>query len=284
MSWAEGRPPGGGAAWWRVELWRSEVGLLFRRRRTIALLVLLAAIPILAAVAVKTLGGDSGGGPAFVGDITHNGIFAALAGLTLVIGFPLPLAISVVAGDSIAGEAGMGTLRYLLVRPTGRSALLAAKFGSIVVFCVASALVVVCAGLAIGAILFPLGSVTTLSGFGISVGTGIERSFEAGGIVGVSMIGLGAIGLFVSTLTEVGVGAMAGTLGIYIAVQIADSVPQISVIHPELFVNHWAAFGDLLRFPVAYGGIESDLLAQLCWTVVFLAAAWARFTTADITA
>ncbi len=275
---------GRGDGRWRGELLRSELALVFRRRRTIALLVLLAAIPILTSILVKTLGSTGGGGPAFLGDITHNGVFASLAGLTLVIGFPLPLAVAVVAGDTIAGEASMGTLRYLLVRPAGRTALLAAKFGSIVVFCVVAALVVVIAGLAIGAILFPLGSVTTLSGFGISVWSGVGRAFEAGGIVGFSMIGLAAIGLFVSTLTEVGVGAMAGTLGAYIAVQIADSVPQISTIHPELFVNHWTAFGDLLRVPVAYGGIESDLLVQLCWTVVFVAAAWARFTTADILA
>lgn len=276
--------PAEAAGRWRGELWWSELKLVFRRRRTIALLVLLAAIPVLAAVAIKALGSGSGGGPAFVGDITHNGLFVALGGLTLAIGFPLPLAVAVVAGDSIAGEASLGTLRYLLVRPTGRSALLAAKFGSIVVFCLAAALVVACAGLAIGAILFPLGRLTTLSGFSISVGTGLGRVFESAGLVGVSMIGLAAIGLFISTLTEVGVGAMAGTLGAYIAVQIANSVPQVSVIHPELFVRHWSSFGDLFLSPPSYGSIEAGLLLQLCWAAVFLSAAWARFTTADILA
>ncbi|MGH9129064.1 MAG: ABC transporter permease, partial [Acidimicrobiales bacterium] len=269
---------------WRGALWLSELKLVFRRRRTVALLVLLAAIPILAAVAIKILGSGGGGGPAFVGDITHNGLFVALGGLTLAIGFPLPLAIAVVAGDSIAGEAGMGTLRYLLVRPAGRTALLAAKFGSIVAFCVVAALVVACAGLAMGAILFPLGPLTSLSGFGISVGVGLGRVFESAGIVGVSMIGLAAIGLFISTLTEVGVGAMAGTLGAYIAVEITNLVPQVSVIHPELFLHHWSSFGDLLRVPASYGAIEADLLLQLCWAAVFLTAAWARFTTADILA
>lgn len=270
--------------WRRGPLWRSELKLVFRRRRTVALLAGLAAIPVLAAVAIKVLGPGSGGGPTFVGDITHNGEFVALAGLSLVIGFPLPLAVAVVAGDSIAGEAGLGTLRYLLTRPAGRSALLAAKFGAIVVFCMAAALVVACAGLAIGAMLFPLGELITVSGFGISAGAGLVRIFESAAIVGVSMTGLAAIGLFVSTLTEIGVGAMAGTLAAYIAAQIADSVPEVSVIHPELFVQHWSAFGDLLRVPVGYGPIEADLTLQACWAAVFLAAAWARFSTADILA
>ncbi|MGH9065699.1 MAG: ABC transporter permease [Acidimicrobiales bacterium] len=263
-------------------MWSSELGLVFRRRRTIVLLVLLAAVPVLAAVAIRVAGNGGGGGPAFVSDITHNGVFAAIAGLTLVLTFPLPLAVAIVAGDTIAGEANLGTLRYLLARPTGRTRLLAAKFGTTIVFCVVAALVVAAAGLVAGAILFPLGRVTTVSGFSISLTTGVLRAFEAAGIVGVSMIGLAAIGLFISTVTEVPVGAMAGTLGAFIAVQIADSVPQLHTIHPELFLQHWSAFADLLRVPVGYGSIEADLLLQLCWAAVFAAAAWARFTTADV--
>lgn len=269
---------------WEAGLWRSELRLVFARRRTIALLILLALVPVLAAVAVKAFGAGNGGGPTFVGDITHNAVFASLAGLTIVVGFPLPLAVAVVAGDAIAGEAGMGTLRYLLLRPAGRTRLLTAKLGAVAVFCVAAALVVACAGLVIGSILFPLGRVTTLSGFTISLPAGIGRVFEAAGIVGVSMLGLAAIGVFVSTLTEAGLGAMAATLGVFIMTQIIDSVPQLSPVHPELFVRHWESFANLLQIPPTYGAIEADLLLQLCWSAVFVAAAWARFTTADILA
>ncbi|MGH9068533.1 MAG: ABC transporter permease [Acidimicrobiales bacterium] len=264
-------------------MWRSELGLLFRRRRTIALLAVLAAVPILAAVAIAVAGGGSGG-PAFLSDLTHNGVFAALAGLTLVVAFLLPLSVAIVAGDTIAGEASLGTLRYLLARPTGRTRLLVVKFGTTVVFCIVAALVVAVAGLVVGAILFPLGPVTTLSGFDVSLATGVLRVFEAAGIVGVSMIGLAAIGLFVSTLTEVPVGAMGATVVIFIAVQIADNVPQLHSIHPGLFSNHWMAFADLLRAPISYGSIEADLLLQGCWALVFFLAAWARFTTADVLA
>lgn len=269
-------------------MWRSELGLLFRRRRTIALLCLLGAVPVLAAVAIFVSGSGpgagGGGGPAFLSEVTHNGVFAALGGLSVVMVFLLPLSVAIVAGDTIAGEAGLGTLRYLLARPVGRTRLLAAKFATTVVFCVVAAVVVAAAGLVAGAALFPLGRVTTVSGFSESLAMGVLRAFEAAGLVGVSMIGLAAVGLFVSTLTEVPAGAMAATLGVYIAVQIADSVPQLRSIQPVLFSNHWAAFGDLLRVPVGYGSIEADLLLQLGWAVVFVAAAWARFTTADVLA
>ena len=100
----------------------SELATLFRRRRTIAMLASLALVPILIAIAVRvTSAGDSGRGPAFIGDITQNGLFVAFTALTVSIPLFLPLTIGVVAGDTIAGEASLGTLRYLLIAPPGAS-------------------------------------------------------------------------------------------------------------------------------------------------------------------
>ena len=74
------------------------------------------------------------------------------------------MAVGVIAGDSIAGEANAGTLRYLLVAPAGRTRLLLAKYAGVMVFCLAATLVVAASALATGALLFPLGDVTLLSG------------------------------------------------------------------------------------------------------------------------
>ena len=107
----------------------SEITVLFRRTRTIAMLAALAAIPILLAVAVRVATGSGRDrGPAFLGDITQNGLFVALTALTVAIPLFLPLTVGVVAGDTIAGEAGLGTLRYLLVAPAGRIRLLLVKY------------------------------------------------------------------------------------------------------------------------------------------------------------
>jgi hypothetical protein len=46
----------------------------------------------------------------------------------------LPVAVAVLAGDSIAGEANIGTLRYLLIRPVGRTRLLVAKLVALIAF------------------------------------------------------------------------------------------------------------------------------------------------------
>jgi ABC-type multidrug transport system ATPase subunit len=130
----------------------SELSLIFLRWRNLALLAVLAAIPVLIGVALKLsaspAGGGSGQGPAFLGQVAGNGVFLALLSLTVLLTLVLPLVVAVVAGDSVAGEAGHGTLRYLLAIPAGRTRLLGIKYAAVVIFCLAACGVVTAASLA----------------------------------------------------------------------------------------------------------------------------------------
>lgn len=263
----------------------AELGTQFRRRRVKALLLILAAVPALLATLVRFTGGpNAGNGPTFLDQVTHNGVFAALVGLTVCLTVFLPLTVAIVAGDSIAGEASLGTLRYLLVRPAGRSRLLLVKAGTVAAFCLAAALAVAAGGLIMGAILFPIGPVTTISGTTLPLLTGIERIVLAALVVGASLFGMAAIGVFISTLTDVPVGAMAATLGIVVLSAVLGGVSQVQAIHPWLFTQNWSAFGDLVRDPIRWTGIVHDLRLQVAYIAVFGAAAWARFTTKDVLA
>jgi ABC-2 type transport system permease protein len=265
---------------------RSELANLFRRRRSWALLGVLALVPIVITVVVRFSGrGTRGGeGPAFLAQVTHNGVFAALAGMTITLPIFLPMAVSIVSGDSIAGEANLGTLRYLLVRPAGRGRLLAVKAVTVTVFCLVATAVVAVGGLAAGVALFPIGRVTTLSGDTLPLATGMLRIVAAAGVVGLSLLGLAAIGMFISTLTDTPVGAMAATLGLFILSGVLDAVPQVSAIHPWLLTHNWLSFSDLLRTNIVWDGIVRNLGLQALYIVVFGSAAWARFTTKDILA
>jgi len=264
---------------------RAELTQLFRRTRTLVLLAILFLLPILLSLAIFASGGPgSGNGPAFLDRVSRNGVFAALAGLTVALPLFLPLSVAVVAGDTIAGEASLGTLRYLLTRPSGRARLLAVKGVTVVAFCIAGAMLVAVGGLLAGAVLFPIGDVIGLSGTTFSIGNGIARTLLAAVIVGASLLGLASIGMFISTLTDVPVGAMAGTVGIAILSSVLDSVSQVSAIHPWLFTHHWFAFGDLLRSPISWHDIGQDLLLQAGYIALFASAAWARFTTRDVLA
>lgn len=258
----------------------SELALLFRRRRTWALLAALAAIPVLLAVAVRLSG--EGGGPSFVGAIASNGLFTGLAAITVAVPLFLPLTVGVVAGDAIAGEASLGTLRYLLVTPVGRVRLLAVKFAATLAFCLAAALTVMVAGILIGLALFPEGPVTLLSGTTVPLVDAIGRALTIAVYAALSLVGLAAIGLFISTLTDVPVGAMAATVVVSIAAQIVGSLSQLSVLHPFLLTHRWFDFADLLRDPIAWGSFGENAVLQLAYVAVFGSLAIARFTTRDI--
>ena len=78
-------------------------------------------------LAVTDLGPRPGTGPAFLSAVLANGALFPLAAIAIVLPLFLPAAVAVIAGDAIAGEAQAGTLRYLLIRPVGRTRLLVAK-------------------------------------------------------------------------------------------------------------------------------------------------------------
>ncbi|MFF1879180.1 ABC transporter permease [Leifsonia sp. NPDC058230] len=263
-------------------LW-SELSVLFRRWRTWALLAALAAVPILIAVAVRITGGSSSGrGPTFLDQITANGLFVGFTALVVCVPLFLPLTVGVVAGDTIAGEASHGTLRYLVIAPAGRVRLLAVKYAGAAAFCLVAALVVILAGSVIGAILFPIGPVTLLSGTVVSVGEAFLRLLYIAAFVTVSLLGLCAIGLFFSTLTDVPVGAMAATIVLSVVSQVLDQLPQLDALHPWLFSHYWFGFADLLRDPISWDSLGSNALLQLGYFAVFGALAVGRFTTKDI--
>ncbi|WP_314104155.1 ABC transporter permease [uncultured Frigoribacterium sp.] len=263
----------------------SEVVVLFRRVRTIALLAALALIPILLAVAVRVTTDDAGSGgrgPAFLGDITQNGLFVSLTALTVAIPLFLPLTVGVVAGDTIAGEASLGTLRYLLVTPVGRVRLLLVKYAGAALFCLVGTLVVVVVGAIAGAALFPVGPVTLLSGQTIGLGDYAGRMLLMALYVTVSLLGLSAIGLFASTLTSVPVGAMAATIVLSTVAQIVDALPQLDFLDPWLFTHYWLGFADLLRDPISWSNFADNALLQAGYIAVFGALALGRFTTKDV--
>jgi ABC-type transport system involved in multi-copper enzyme maturation permease subunit len=279
---------GGALAAW-LRLLRSELRMVFRRLRNLALLAALAALPVLLGIALRLAtprGGDGGGDPSasFISQLAGNGVFLAFIALTLMIALVLPLAVAVVSGDSVAGEANLGTLRYLLTVPAGRTRLLAAKYVAIVVYGLSACCVVVTAALVTGVALFPVGPVTLLSGNTIPLAQGLLRVLFVTLYVAGAMAALGAIGLAVSTFTEHPIGAIATVLVLAVVSEITDNIPQFAVVHPYLPSHWWLFFDSLLRTPIAGSDLLHGLLSFGVYAVIFCAIAWARFTSTDVTA
>jgi ABC-2 type transport system permease protein len=165
--------------------------------------------------------------------------------------------------------------------PRGR--LLAAKAVGVLVYAAAAVVAMGIVGLIAGGALFGLHPMTLLSGDTVSLSAGLVRTGEVVGYVILTLTGYLAVGLFVSTLTEVPVAAMAATVGVAIVAAVLDQVPQLGSLRGLLFTHHWLGFGEILRLDVDWTTLLSWLGVQLGYVVLFGAAAWARFTTSDVT-
>jgi ABC-2 type transport system permease protein len=261
---------------------RSELKIIFGRRRNIAGLGVLAVVPVILAVSVRVSAPGQGAGPDFISAITGNGLFVAFAALALELPLFLPLAVSAISGDSVAGEANLGTLRYLLAIPAGRTRLLVIKYAAIVIFALAATLLVALVGSIMGLALFGGGDMTLLSGTQASLADGVWRLILSSLYLAAQFAALGAIGLFVSTLTEQPIGATIAIVLVNVMMFILDSISQLDWLHPWLLTHWWTAFGDLLRDPMAIESIQRGLTTALVYAVVFWLAAWARLSTKDI--
>jgi ABC-2 type transport system permease protein len=262
---------------------RSELRLVFLRRRNLAGMAVLATPPLLIGIVTYLARPGPGEGPPFLSDITSNGLFVALTALTVELPLFLPLAVSAIASDMVAAEANLGTLRYLLAVPVQRTRLLAVKFAAAVIFTFAATLLVAGVGIGIGLALFGGGEATLLSGSQAGFAEAVWRVLLVCGYIAACLVAVAAIGLFVSTLTEQPVGATIAVMIVVVGSQILGTVPQLAPIHPYLFTNYWLAYADLLRDPIATEQVTRGLATSGAYALFFCALAWARFSGRDVT-
>jgi ABC-2 type transport system permease protein len=264
-------------------LYQGEMRLLLHRRRNLVLLGVLAVVPILIGVAVKVSQPRGTDGPEFLSRVTGNGLFLVFTALTVSIPFFLPLVIGVIAGDAIAGEAGSGTLRYLLSVPVSRGRVLTVKAVATATFTLIAVVLVAVAAIITGGILFGLHALVLLSGDTVGLGNALVRTLAVVIYVAIALYGLAAGGLFISTLTENAIAAMAATVSIAILSALLDAVPQLSAIHPVLLTHNWLGFGELLRSSISVPDVTRWTALHLAYAAIFLSLAWARLTTKDVT-
>jgi ABC-2 type transport system permease protein len=273
-----------------LRFFSNELRITFFRRRNQLLLLVAALFPLLIGIGLKAAAPHGGGGngpgsgsAAFFNQLAGNGVFLTFIALSLLLILVLPVLVAVVAGDSIAGEAGYGTLRYLLTVPAGRTRLLLVKYVMIVVWCVAAVFIVSAVALAVGAVLFPVGPVTLLSGTTVSVAAGLVRVLWVTLYICAAMAAVGAIGLAISTFTEHAIGAIAAVMILVVASEVVDNIPQFATVAPYLPTHWWNSFDSILRTPIDTTTLWHGLLSFLLYAVIFVLIAWARFTSTDVT-
>ena len=286
-----------------------ELLRLIRRPRTWVILFLLCALPVTVAVfiAVTDLVPSPGQGPAFLSAVLSDGSLYPAAGLAIVLPVFLPVSVAVLSGDGVAGESATGMLRYLLVRPVGRTRLLIAKLIGTMSFVLAAVVLVAITSYITGVLAFGSGGVkpvsatssgavssavtgvsigtasTSLSGTPLPAGQLLLRVAYGIGYISVSMLGVAAIALFLSTFTDSALGAALGALAVLITSEVLATLDAAGAVRPYLPTNYWLAWIDLFRQPILWYNVQRGLAIQAVYALVFLGAAWANFSTKDVT-
>lgn len=287
----------------RVELLR-----LARRPRTWTILFLLCALPAVVAIfiAVTNLAPRPGQGPAFLSAVLSDGSLYPAAGLAIILPVFLPVSVAVLSGEAIAGESGTGMLRYLLTRPVARTRLLTAKLLGTMTFVVMAVVLVAVTSYITGLFAFgsngikPVGASSTVGGVsavtGTSIGTVstlsgtplttvqlIERVALGIGYISVSMLGVAAIALFLSTMSDSALGAALGALAALVTSEVLATLDAAGSVKPYLPTNYWLSWIDLFRQPILWHNVQRGVAIQAVYALVFLGMAWANFSTRDVT-
>jgi ABC-2 type transport system permease protein len=265
-----------------------ELRKLIRRPRTWISVFLLCLLPTIVAVFLRVtgIGPRPGQGPTFLSAVLANGQLYPAAALGIVLPVFLPLAVAVVAGESIAGEASVGMLRYLLVRPVRRTQLLVAKLVAVIAYTLLAVLAVAISGYLVGVLVIgkaPVGTATiTVSGTPLTSGQLAIRAGLMVAYIGWSMLGVASVSLFLSTLTDSALGAALGGIAVLVASTVLVGLDAAGSINAWLPTRYWLAWVDLFRDPILWHDLQRGVLVQALWIVVLLGMAWANFTARDV--
>src|SRR4029077_4687098 len=111
-----------------------------------------------------------------------------------------------------------------------------------------------------------------------------ERIAGAIAFITVSMVGVAAIAAFLSPPPDAALGAARGALAALVASEVLVALNAATVVQPYLPTRYRLAWIDFFREPVFWRDIQRGFGIQAVYVVVFLAVAWANFSTKDITA
>jgi ABC-2 type transport system permease protein len=276
-----------------IALIRTEFTKAARRTRTLVIALLLVGLPTLIVVAIKAHGNhpdrnDNGNADGLFRLARQSGLLVPAAVLAAMSGFLLVVIAGTFAGDSVAGDAAWGNLRYLLMRPVARGRLLVAKALVAGVLIWVATIVVALAGLVAGVILFGAHPIRAFASgpflvtFQLSTGTLLVRSAIATAYVAFGFTALLALGTLFSTLTDTAASAIGATIGVYIVSEILDAISQLGRIRyafPTHYQDSWQSMMLDNRFS---HDMVAGIVVQLAYLAVCGGAALIVFQRKDI--
>lgn len=264
-----------------------ELRRQFKRRRTLGVLALMVALPLVLIGALQLGGSDEAQANNRVNLVdvaTASGLNFTLFVLFATTGFFLVVVFALFFGDTVASEASWGSLRYVLATPVPRMRLLRQKWTAALLLSVGAVLVLVLTAVVAGGIAFGFGDVQTPVGLTLDQGTALVRLAGMVGYVVVHLLFVGALGFWLSTITDAPLAAVGGAVFTTIVFAVLEAVDQLGSIRdwfPTAFQYSWT---DLLLTPVNSADMFRGVVQSLVWAAVLTGLGFRHFARRDITA
>ncbi|KUH38667.1 MULTISPECIES: ABC transporter permease [Streptomyces] len=264
---------------------RVEAVRQLKRRRTVVMGAVLAALPFVLIAAFAIGGGDDDGPDrriTLMDTATASAANFAATCLFVSAGFLLVIPVALFCGDTVASEAGWSSLRYLLAAPVPRARLLWSKLVVALAFSAAAMVLLPLVALAAGTVAYGWGPLRLPTGGALPAVDSLGRLAVAVAFVFVSQLVTAGLAFWLSTRTDAPLGAVGGAVGLTIVGNVLDAVTALGDWR-EFLPAHWQyAWIDALQPQLEWGGmIKGAAVSVACATVLF-ALAFRGFARKDI--
>jgi ABC-2 type transport system permease protein len=265
-----------------LPLWVETVRQL-KRRRTLAMGIMLGALPLVL-VAAFAIGGtpDSGNRVTLMNTATASGANFVATSLYVSVGFLLVVPVALFFGDTVASEASWSSLRYLLAAPVPRGRLLWSKLVVALGMSAMAMVLLPLVALAVGTAAYGWGPLELPTGGSLAASAAVPRLALVVAFIFVSQLATAGLAFWLSTKTDAPLGAVGGAVGLTIVGNVLDAVTALGSWR-DFLPTHWQyAWADALQPQLEWGGMLKGAAVAVTFALVLFALAFRGFSRKDI--
>lgn len=263
---------------------RVELARQLKRRRTMIMAGILAALPLVLSIAFAIGGnpGERNGQVTLMDTATASGANFAAVNLFVSAGFLLVIPVALFCGDTVASEASWSSLRYLLAAPVPRARLLWSKLVVGLGLSLAAMILLPVVALAVGTAAYGWGPLQIPTGGALDTATATQRLAVTVGYIFVSQLVTAGLAFWLSTKTDAPLGAVGGAVGLTIVGNVLDAVTALG--HWRDFLPaHWQfAWADTVQPHPEWSGMIQGTAISITYALVLFALAFRGFARKDV--
>lgn len=262
---------------------RVELARQLRRRRTLVIGGMLAALPVILIIALAVGNSrDENGRPGFFDLATASAANLTATVLLAGTGFLLVIPVAVFFGEAVAAEAGWSSLRYLLAAPVPRTRLLISKAIVALMLSASALALLVAVSLIAGTVAYGWGPLALPAGGTLPADAAARRLCLAAVFILGSELVTAGLAMWLSTRTDAPLAAVGGAVALTVIASVLNQVTALGDLRRAL-PSHWQfAWTDLLRPDIAWDAMASGISLSVTLAIVLLALAVRGFAGKDV--